>query len=75
MALFIDDRHIESAEGAVRGVQEANRVTPTPLLTCDEPWETWALSTYINVMYDDEEELFKMWCTCAALSSTSPSEK
>ena len=63
MALFIDDRHIESAEGVVRGVQEANRVTPTPLLTCDEPWETWALSTYTNVMYEEEEGVFKMWCT------------
>ena len=60
--LFIDDAHIESLEGATKGVVPAQKVSDPPLIEKDEPWEEeWSIGSYINVIYDDEENLFKMW--------------
>ena len=60
--LFIDDAHIESLEGATKGVVPAQKVSDQPLIEKDEPWEDgWIIGSYINIIYDDEENLFKMW--------------
>ena len=60
--LFIDDTHIERLEGVVRGVVPAEKVSPRPLIVKDQPWEEeWFIGCYINVIYDEEEDLFKMW--------------
>ena len=37
--LFIDDAHIESLEGATKGVVPAQEVSDQPLIEKDEPWE------------------------------------
>ena len=59
--LFIDDDFIESSEGLVKGVLPAEKVSDKPLLQYDQPWEKgWSMS-YVNVIYDEEEELFKVW--------------
>ena len=60
--LFIDDTNIESLESVVKGVVSAEKVSPQPLIERDRAWEDeWVLGTYINVIYDDEESIFKMW--------------
>ena len=60
--LFIDDAHIESLEDAAKGVVPAEKVSDQPLIEKDKPWEEeWRIGSYINVIYDDEEDLFKMW--------------
>ncbi len=61
--LFIDDAFIESLEGIKKGVVPAKRVSPEPLIKNDQPWEKpWGgMGGYANVVYDEEENLFKMW--------------
>ena len=60
--LFIDDAHIESLESATKGVVPAQKVSDQPLIEKTEPWEEeWRIGSYINVIYDDEDDLFKMW--------------
>ena len=69
--LFIDDSAIESLDGCAKGVQEAIKVEGTGnLLPMDQPFEEgWHSGTYINVIYDDEERIFKAWyCVSRTLS-------
>ena len=60
--LFIDDAFIESLDNVAKGVVPAKKVSPQPLLEKDQAWEAeWLIGSYINVMYDDDENIFKMW--------------
>ena len=61
--LFIDEQAIESMEGCAQSVAEATKVTKgTDLLPTDKPWmKHWRLGAYINTIYDEEEQLFKIW--------------
>ena len=60
--LFIDDTHLESLDRVRHGVVAATKVSPEPLIVRDRPWEDeWHLGSYVNVIYDEEEDLFKMW--------------
>ena len=60
--LFIDDASIESLDRVVQGVVPAKKVSPQPLIEKDRAWEDeWLIGSYINVLYDDEENIFKMW--------------
>ena len=59
--LFIDDSHIEHIEGLEKGVLAAEKVSAEPLLQNDQPWEAgWSIS-YVNVIHDEQDGLFKMW--------------
>ena len=60
--LFIDDTHLETVDKVRRGVAVATRVSQEPLIVADSPWEReWHIGAYVNVIYDDAEEVFKMW--------------
>ena len=60
--LFIDDAFIESIEGIKKGVVPAEKVSDGPLIENDQPWEKqWRMSGYTNVIYDEEEKIYKMW--------------
>ena len=59
--LFIDDVFIESLEGLVKGVVPAEKVSDEPLIQHDQPWEDGWRMGYVNIIYDEEEKLFKMW--------------
>ena len=60
--LFIDDTYIENLDSVARGVVPAEKVSQRPLIEKDQAWEDeWHIGSYINVMYDDEENIFKMW--------------
>ena len=60
--LFIDDKHIESLDHVAQGVVAASKISPEPVIEADQPWEReWIIGSYVNVMYDDEDNLFKMW--------------
>eukprot|EP01052_Picozoa_sp_SAG31_P026290 SAG31_NODE_2371_length_5851_cov_4.577886_3_plen_410_part_00 len=61
VALFLDDSFVEASSGLERGVEPARKLPGPALLVCDQPWETWEMSTYINVIFDNEEKIFKMW--------------
>ena len=60
--LFIDDAYIERLDRVVKGVVAARKVSSQPLIERDRAWEDeWLIGSYINVIYDEEESLFKMW--------------
>ena len=61
VALFIDDSFVESSSGLERGVEPAEKLPGPSLLACDNFWETWDLATYFNIMYDDDDQVFKIW--------------
>ena len=67
--LFIDDDFIESTEGLVKGVLPAEKVSDEPLIKNDQPWEAGWRVSYVNVIYDEEEKLFKMWYNVGRRSS------
>ena len=71
--LFIDESVIETLEGCAQGVAEAEKQDVGNLLPLTEEWEVnpgdtnrsdgegWDVAGYINVIFDEEEALFKMW--------------
>ena len=75
--LFIDDSFIESLEGVVKGVIPAEKASDEPLIQNDQPWEDeWRIKRgYVNVIYDEEEELFKMWYNVARSMSPTQEEE
>ena len=74
--MFIDDAFIESLEGIKKGVVPAEKVSDEPLIKSDQPWEkSWRMSGYVNVVYDEEENLFKMWYDVGQRSSSDVAEE
>ena len=75
--LFIDDEFIESADGLVKGVIPAEKVSDVPLLKPDQPWEDGWYDRYgnSNVIYDEEEELFKAWYVVRIALSSARAEE
>jgi hypothetical protein len=64
--VFIDGGDvIETLDSCYQGVSEAQKLPVGNLLTVgDEHYErvgSWKAGTYINVLFDEEERLFKMW--------------
>ena len=62
--LVLDDTHILKTQQLKRKVNAAVK-HPQPVLRLDVPWHNKnEMLNYINVLYDEEERLFKMWyCT------------
>ena len=59
--LFLDDAEVQDHPGFVRKVQQPERVGDGPVLSPDRPWEGKAVQMWGGALYDDEEDLFKMW--------------
>lgn len=62
--LFFDDGCIDTdtLENVTKGVVPAQRVSSEPILQKDQPWEKqWRFGSYINLIHDSEDGLFKMW--------------
>ena len=60
--LFIDDTWIDSLENVTKGVVPAEKISQEPLIGKDQPWEAeWLIGSYVNVIYDNEDDVFKMW--------------
>ncbi|HEY5314627.1 MAG TPA: hypothetical protein VIK18_18990, partial [Pirellulales bacterium] len=59
--LFIDQVLVRSAERISFSLHPGTKHPANPLLRADKPWEGWRLSIYGSVLYDPDEQLFKMW--------------
>ncbi|HHW32509.1 MAG TPA: hypothetical protein GXX20_12710 [Clostridiaceae bacterium] len=57
--LFIDDYMIESMTGITRTFHQAQKVGP--IIEADKPWEGGFAYIYGTVLYDEQEEIYKMW--------------
>ena len=61
--LLIDDEPLLEHHNLRRKVNQAVK-HQEPVLRLDAPWETDRdMLNYVSVMYDEEEEIFKMWYT------------
>ena len=60
--LVIDDIDLMEIHNLERKVNQAVK-HPEPVVRLDAPWDQLQSDTfnYINVVYDHEEQLFKMW--------------
>lgn len=59
--LFIDQVLVRRAERISFTLHPGTKHPANPLLQADKPWEGWRLSIYGSVLYDADEQLFKMW--------------
>ena len=59
--LFIDDYIIEEIKGAEKILNQPTKHPKNPLLVHDQPWEKVGGGANGNVMYDEQEKIFKMW--------------
>lgn len=59
--LVLDSRVIQSTENARLCVGTVQKDPRNPLMPADKPWEDSLDNLYANVIYDDEEHLFKLW--------------
>ena len=60
--LLIDDAFLLEVHNLQRKVNQAVK-HPEPVVKLDAPWDTEKMETfnYNNVLYDEDEKLFKMW--------------
>lgn len=59
--LFVDDVLIRETRAVAFTQHLAEKHPANPLVKVDRPWEGWRLELYGNVLFDEEEKLFKMW--------------
>ena len=59
--LFIDHELVYEARGVSFTQHQGKKFSQEPLFVADQPCEGWAVQLYGTVMYDADEELFKMW--------------
>ncbi len=59
--LVLDSRVIEHADNARLTLGEPEKEAANPLLAADQPWEDATNNYYPNVLWDEEEGLWKMW--------------
>ena len=67
--LVIDNKDILEINNLQRKVNQAIK-HPAPILKLDAPWEdskNFCLA-YLNVLYDEDEKLFKMWYIVGSLT-------
>jgi len=59
--LLLDSRIIDKTENTVLTVGTVHKYEGNPLFGQDKPWEKRFDNLYGNVMYDNEEKLYKCW--------------
>ena len=59
--LVLDSRIIESTKNAELTFGEVRKEKSNPLFVEDQPWEPRYDNMYPNVIYDEEENLYKCW--------------
>ncbi len=63
--LFVDSHVVYALSNVSLTPHAANKVTQSPLLCADQPWEGWYVTAFAGtVLFDQEVQRFKMWYTC-----------
>jgi hypothetical protein len=62
--LVLDTRVIQSTENARLMPGTVTKHAGNPLFQADKPWENALNNLYPNVIWDDEEKVFKIWYKC-----------
>ncbi len=72
--LFIDDYVIEKLDGVEKVLNQPVKHSRNPIVTADQPWEQGQKLTYATVMFDQTENIFKLWYGCWLIDA-KPSEQ
>lgn len=59
--LFIDKLLVYEAKGVCFTQHAGAKHPANPLVKADQPWEGWRIGLYGTVLFDEEEQIFKMW--------------
>ncbi len=59
--LFVDQVLVREARNVSFTLQPARKHPSNPIVKADQPWEGWRIEIYGNVIYDEDEKIFKMW--------------
>ena len=59
--LLIDSRNVEHTENARLTPGTVHKHAGNPLFSEDKPWEKRIDNVYANVMYDEQDQLYKCW--------------
>ncbi len=59
--LFIDQQLVLSTARVWFTPHQARKHPANPLVKADRPWEGWMIEIYGTVLFDEEEQIFKMW--------------
>jgi D-alanyl-D-alanine dipeptidase len=62
--LLLDSRVVEAASNAKLILGTPQKHPANPLFQADKPWENSLNNLYPNVIWDEEEQLFKLWYKC-----------
>ena len=76
--LMLDSRLIDTTDNARLAVGTVKKHPANPLFKEDKPWEPRFDNLYTNIIYDDQEKLYKCWYSPFIVdraSSETPSEK
>ena len=71
--LFIDRVLVRETNQIALTLHPAERHSGSPIMKADQPWEGWRLEIYGNVLYDEDEKIFKMWYIGEAPNYFTPS--
>jgi hypothetical protein len=66
--LFVDKVLVHDAQGVSFTLHPAQRHSANPILKADQPWEGWRVEIYGNVLFDEDEKIFKMWYLCEPMN-------
>jgi hypothetical protein len=59
--LFVDDYVIDELSDVQLTLHQPTKHPQNPVLRHDKPWEAKSVALYGTVLYDREEQIFKMW--------------
>ncbi len=59
--LFVDTVLVDDSDNVAFTLHPAREHPENPILKADQPWEGWRVEIFGNVIYDEQEKLFKMW--------------
>ncbi len=76
--LLLDSRIIEDTENAILTVGTVQKDKRNPLFKEDKPWEPRFDNVYCNVIYDEQDKLYKCWYSPFIIderTTSTPTEK
>lgn len=59
--LFIDRVLVRDTERVWFTQHQGKKHPANPLIKADQPWEGWRVQIFGSVLYDEQEQIFKMW--------------
>ena len=69
--LLLDTRIVENMQNAELTLGTVKKYSGNPLFSEDKPWETRFDNLYANIIYDDEEQIYKCWYSPFVVDNSS----